>query len=327
MQEIILKINKLYNIQIHSTDKVEKGFLSENYILTDISKKYFLKRYRFNIEEKIIEIHTAKQYFADGGIPVILPILNNEQKTYFYFEGGYFALFPFIDGSHIERDSLTETATISLGEMLGKIHLRGKESTLPRKDVFTGWDKEKLIARADQLIAIINEKEELNEFDRNALEGVNFRKKLIESNTAVFEDLGIPSNCLIHGDYHDTNIFFDDSGNVEYVFDFEKVTYAPRVFELVRSMIFMFFDGTMEKQKIALARLYIESYSKIYPISKEELQAGFKLFYLRQLHGFWVETEHYINKNYRVDHFLSSGYKSAKYLSENLDELVEKLLI
>ena len=47
MQEIILKINKLYNIQIHSTDKVEKGFLSENYILTDISKKVFFETISF----------------------------------------------------------------------------------------------------------------------------------------------------------------------------------------------------------------------------------------------------------------------------------------
>jgi homoserine kinase type II len=328
MEDLLKKINALYEVQVYSPEKVAKGFLSENHVLTDRSNKankYFLKKYRFDNKEKIEEIHAAKKYFAQGGIPVILPILNNENATYFFFEEGYFALFPFIDGRHIDRDNLTETAAISLGETLAKIHLLGKESTLPMKDYFKGWNKEKFIAKADELAALIHEKSELDEFDTNALKSIEMRKSLIEANTFTFEDLHIPSDCLIHGDYHDANIFFDTEDNVEYVFDFEKVQYAPRVYELIRSLMYMFFDSAFSMQHLELGKLYIESYSTMYPISKEELRAGLKLFYLRQVHGFWVEGEHYINHNYRVDQFLISGYNSVKYLTEHFDELEKAL--
>ncbi|MES2224695.1 MAG: phosphotransferase [Patescibacteria group bacterium] len=328
MEDLLKKINTLYEVQVYSPEKVAKGFLSENHVLTgrsDKTKKYFLKKYRFDNKEKIEEIHATKKYFADGGIPVILPILNNENKTYFFFEEGYFALFPFIDGRHIDRDDLTETAAISLGETIAKIHLLGKDSTLFMKDHFKGWDKEKFLVKADQLAALIHEKKEFDEFDRNALKSIEMRKALIEANTFTFEDLHIPSDCLIHGDYHDANIFFDDEDYVEYVFDFEKVQYAPRVYELIRSLMYMFFDSAFSMQHIGLGKLYIESYSKVYPISKDELRAGLKLFYLRQVHGFWVEGEHYINHNYRVDQFLISGYNSVKYLTEHFDELEKEL--
>ena len=325
MGEILKKINTQYGLNISSSEMVDKGFLSKNYILTGETTKYFLKKYRFNKEEKIQEIHAAKQYFADGGIPVILPIVNNVGQTYFSFEDGYYAIFPCINGRHIERGNLTEAATISLGEMLGKMHLRSKKSTLSIQDHFNGWDEGKFIAQAEQLISIINAKEKLDEFDINALEGIHIRKELIQANTVTFEDLAIPNNCLIQGDYHDENVFFDENDHVQYVFDFEKVSYAPRVFELIRSMMYMFFNETLEIQRIELARLYIEVYSKMYPISKEELQKGLKLHYLRQLHSFWVESEHYINKNYRVDQFLVGKYKSTQYLSKNLNVLADKL--
>lgn len=124
MENLISKINHLYGLQLHSSEKVTKGFLSENHILLSDNNKYFLKKYRFDRQERIEEIHSAKKYFADGGIPVILPITNTEGNTFFLFENGYFALFPFVSGIQLERGTLTDTAIISLGKMLGKIHYR-----------------------------------------------------------------------------------------------------------------------------------------------------------------------------------------------------------
>ncbi len=118
-----------------------------------------------------------------------------------------------------------------------------------------------------------------------------------------------------------TKTFFDDLDAVSRVFDFEMVAYAPKVFELVRFLMFMFLQKDSGNTPTAQAKLYLESYIKIYPISKEEIRTGFTLYYLRMLHGFWAQNEHYIHNNFRVDQFLLAQFNSIKYLFKHLEEL------
>lgn len=324
MEGLILQINNLYNLQLHSSEKVNKGFLTENHILFSDDKKYFLKRYRFNRQDRIEEIHSAKKYFADGGIPVILPITNIKGDTFFLFEDSYFALFPFISDVQLDGDSLTDTAIISLGEMLGKIHLLGKVCKLPVKEKFYAWDKENALEKIDRIHDEIKKITSPTEFDQLALQSIETKKKLIQANAVKYEDLNLPSDHLIHGDYHTGNVFFGSDNKVSCVFDFEKTSYSPRFYELFRSLIY-FLRGDINEQGLERARLYLKSYLSIYPTSKDELSKGLMLFYLKSIHGTWVEGEHYLMKSDRVDVFLRDDSKKIKYLSLNFEQFKNEL--
>lgn len=326
MDDLIAKINNLYNLQLQSAEKVKKGFLSENHILHSDDKKYFLKRYRFDKQERIEEVHSAKKYFADGGIPVILPITNIQGNTFFLFGNFYFALFSFVSDIQIERESLSDVAIISLGETLGKIHLLGKCSKLPIKERFKAWNKEKALEKITAIQSKLKEQVELNDFDKLALQSIELKKKLIIDNSIVYEQIGLPSNHLIHGDYLDHNVFFDSNNKVSYVFDFEKTDYSPRMYELFRSLMYSFLSDNISDENIEKAKLYLNSYLSVYPTSKTELVSGLKLFYLKSIHGLWVESEHYLNNSDRVDVFLENDIKRIKYLSENFEEFENKLL-
>ena len=326
MDDLIAKINNLYNLQLQSAEKVKKGFLSENHILHSDDKKYFLKRYRFDKQERIEEVHSAKKYFADGGIPVIIPITNNEGNTFFLFENGYFALFPFVYDIQLERGSLTDTAIISLGEMLGKIHLLGKDSTLPVNERFKAWNTEKALEKVDAIYSEIKKLTDSTEFDRLALQSIETKKKLIQDNTTKYEDLDLPSDHLIHGDYLDHNVFFGPDNKVSFVFDFEKTDYSPRMYELFRSLMYTFLSGDADEQGLEKAKLYLRSYLSIYPTNKDELSKGLRLLYLKSIHGMWVEGEHYLVKSDRVDQFLNDDFQRIKYLSENFEEFQNSLL-
>ena len=325
MDELLTQINELYGLSLHSFEKVTKGFLSENHILFQDDKRYFLKKYRFENKERIEEIHSAKKYFADGGIPVILPVINKKQET-FFLNDGYYALFPFIEDKQLERGSLTDTATVSLGEMLGKIHLLGKESTLPIKERFKPWDKEKSLDKIEAIGLEIKKKTMLNDFDKLALDNIQLKKNLILKNSIVYEDLDLPSDHLIHGDYLDQNVFFGDDDNVSHVFDFEKTDYSPRMYELFRSMMYGFLSDEIVKEDLEKSKLYLNSYLSIYPTSKEELIKGLKLFYFKSIHAVWVESEHYLKDNDRSDVYLLSDFKRVKYLSEHYEEFEEGLI-
>ena len=152
------------------------------------------------------------------------------------------------------------------------------------------------------------------------------RKSLVASNTINWQDLDLKNDHLLHGDYYDQNVFFDERGYVSSVFDFEKTIYSPRSFELIRSMMKNFFSNDFNVSNINKAKLYLHSYLNIYPASREELRTGFRLYYLRTIHSAWVQKEHYLKKNYRVDQFLHNHYQNIKYLSEHFQEVENDLI-
>lgn len=326
MEELLTKINKVYGITVSSSEKVERGSLSENHILSDGEKKFFLKKYRFDTPHRIEEIHRAKKYFAEGGIPAILPISLLDGKTFFEHSGSYYTLFPFVNGEHREGETLTDTASISLGTMLGRIHLRGKQSTLQINDYFKITDREKVFKKMEDILDVIHAKDSLDAFDTLALETIELKKSLLEKNTLSFEDFHLNSDHLIHGDYLVHNVFFDTNQQVQYVFDFEKTGYAPRVFEVFRSMFFSFLTDDVEEKKLENAKKYLDAYTSVYPMSKEERIKGLQLVFLKTINSFWVEGEHYLKNNLRTDPLLFENNKRIKYLSENLETLTEFLI-
>ncbi|MFA6386608.1 MAG: phosphotransferase [Candidatus Paceibacterota bacterium] len=326
MNELLSHVNKIYGFNFNTFEKVKEGSLSENYILIGDTNKYFLKKYRFNNENKIKEIHSVKNYFAQDGIPVILPIRNKNNKTFFLFKKEYYALFPFIFNKELKEDYLTNKTIISLGEMLGRIHLLGKNSKLPIKEVFKEWDKQKSLKKIKVINSIIRKKQKTTNFDKLTLKSIETKKKLIKLNTILFKDLNLKSDHLIHGDYIYHNVFFNDD-KVLKVFDFEKTNYSPRVYELLRAVFHSFFNKSIKKKdNISRAKLFIKAYCNIYPISKKEISQGLKLFYLKLIHGVWVEEEHYIRNNNRVDKFLQNNFDLLQYLSEHYNEFEKELL-
>ena len=326
MEEILTNILGLYGIDVSSSERVTKGSLSENHVLTDGKTRYFLKRYRFDNPDRIVEIHASKQYFADGGIPVILPIPLLSGKTFFEYKASYYALFPFVEGKHLERGELSETSIISLGRMLGRIHLLGRESRLVIHDKFKIENEEKTFKKIEDILAKIKEVGVQSDFDKMALENVRMKKELLLKNRMTFESLGFSCDHLIHGDFLDHNVFFDEHGDAKWVFDFEKTNYSPRAFELFRSMTYIFLPANVTKADLERARRYVDAYSSVYPISKDEIKKGLQLYFVKVIHGFWVESEHYLKGNTRVDHFLFNDARKIKYLSENLESLIDVLV-
>ncbi|HEY4504615.1 MAG TPA: phosphotransferase [Candidatus Paceibacterota bacterium] len=325
MEKLLVEIDELYGKAVTNPQKVTGGFLSENYFLQEGSKKYFLKKYRFTNTKRIDEVHASKKYFSDGGIPVILPIPLLNGSTYFSYDGSYYALFPFVDGKQIDRGNMNHAEIISLGEMLGRIHLLGKVSKVVNEERFKIGNQEKTFKKIEDLLIEIQKKAHLSDFDKIALENIELKKQLLLTNKLSFEDLNLPCDHLIHGDYLDHNVFFDDHHKVFAVFDFEKTNYSPRTYELFRSMIYGMISDDFSEKSLSDAKIYLDAYTGIYPISKDEIKRGLQLFLLKSIHGFWVESEHYIKNNNRVDEFLFNDYKKIKYLSENLEEFTRFL--
>lgn len=324
MEEIKKAINVHYNIgKITSIERINAGFLSDNYKIVSDKGVFFLKGYRKGIERDR-DIHKVKKFFASHGIPVILPIETNKLDTLFSEQEKVYALFPFVDGIHHNRQFISDEINIEIAKLLAKMHQVSMDSPLSIPAVIKFWNDEDSLKKIDELISIISNISDKNAFDVTAQNMLELKRKLILRDKKTVAECDSELHILLHGDFHEQNLFFDENGKVKYVFDFGEVKMAPRAHELWRSAEFMFINGDFSDENVRKLILYLGTYNTLNPISKAALIAGFNIYYQMLIHSTWVESEHYLIGNYKVDHFLEKG--TINYMAQHKDEFLNKVL-
>ncbi len=313
-------IQTQYGLAVSFVAKVAEGRLSDNYVVTAGGTNYFLKKHRHKEKAMVEVVCRAEQFFADGGIPVILPLLTNAGDAFFEHAGRYYSLYPFVAGRHLSRGTLTEPAAISLGATLARLHRCGKESNLEVPFRFRAWDTAKFLNSADAIEAEIRKQPSLSEFDTLTLESLALKREKALENTIRYGDLNLQADHLIHGDYFCDNVFFDAEDRLAWVFDFEKIQYAPPLTELFRSL-FVNFLSIPAEGNLALAKQYVDAYLAEYPFPQDIVRKSFTAAYLRQIHSLWIEEEHYLRANTRADDILPSQVVLTRYCAQNRQAL------
>lgn len=306
---------------------VKGGFLSHNFVLAAAGKKYFLKQYRFDEETAIRRIHAVKHFLAKAGIPVILPFETHGHSHFFRHGGRYYSLFPFVRGRHFLARTVTKKGLRSAASVLADIHLAGRNARpagvlKPEKS----WRKAAFLAQWNIIRRRILRRRKKDAFDRMALRVLGMKRDFVLANGTSYRSLGLRSDHLTHGDYHLQNIFFDDRDRVAWVFDLEKTEIAPRVLEVIRSMDLNCFDGHFKQGNFANARTYLRAYHARYPLRKKELENGLRAYVTKDAHGLWVEKEHYLRGNTRVDVFLRTDFRNWSHFSKHSGSFIAKIV-
>lgn len=327
LEKVLSIVNKIYDLgKLTVLKKVEAGFLSNNFILKGDKDKYFLRQYRFDDTEKIKEIHLKKFFFAKNGIPVILPLPTKKGDLIFDYQDKYYSLFPFAEGKIMKKGALPDTAIVSMAETLAHIHLLSKNDCPPiSNNKERKWETEKFLEDADSILKIIEKKTKKDSFDNLAVKAIKLKMSLARDFLDKKSSPKLKNDHIVHGDYHNLNIFFEDSGHVKYVFDIEVGSNSNRVFELLRSIDLSFFDGGYSRDRFTKALLYLRSYNRIYPLDKGEIRDAVIFYHTKNFHSLWVERAHYLNDSNRVDVFLEKEYERLRYFTKNLNEFIKTL--
>lgn len=335
VEQVTEKVVDRYAIgPVQLVQPVQGGFLSRNYRLCGSKGRYFLKEYETNDPGHVASVHAAKFHFASAGIPAILPLHTRQDETYWEDAGNYYALFPYVEARQLRRGRLSTTALTSAGEMLAKIHLAGRDADLPGIHVPSLLPRrERFFADAERILGLIEALPGTTEFDDVARECIRLKQALANRVVDASTGLRLQSDHLTHGDYQEANFFFDARDHISHVFDWEKVRMAPRAIELVRSLeLICFSDHSDYRPSFASenyrdAHIYLSSYHNRYPLAEEKLVAAYRIHYTRAVHSLWVETEHYINQNSRVDLFLRPGLERLRNYADRFDEHVEEISV
>lgn len=314
--------------RIKGMDKVMEGYLSNNYIIYTNKEKYFLKQYEdIYTEEEIKDIHTVGEVFYKHKIPIILPIKNNLNQTYFIFNKKMYSLFPFVEGIKADSRTITQVSIKSIAKTLAQIHLisiNGSPITISHKSSLINTDD--FFNVFPKILDIINSIENKTEFDELALKTIKSKKDLLEQNEELIKSFKEVNDHLLHGDYHEKNLFLDTNMNVKYIFDLDRTKLGDRLHELVRSMDFICLNGEYSKEHLENAKIYVHTYYDIYPFDKEDLINSLKGYWLKKATSLWIERTHYIEGSNRVDCFLENELALLEYFSDNYIELADILM-
>jgi len=320
-------IQKEYSIKdINSIENYKLGFLSDSFIVGSKNDKYFLKKYRSRHKDALDLITKASLYFSKHSIPVIMPIKNSRDEYDFEFQSNKYSLFPFVKDI-ICKSRLTNHELESAGKMLAKIHLAGKQCSLENsKRTTQSVEKEFTLERINKVVEVLNAKVHKNETDRKFMQMIDLYKMMINKYDFDMEKLGLISDHLTHGDYHLRNISFDESGNVNHIFDL-KCLISSRFLELARSISLICFDTTncFCDNNFEKTKHYLAGYKSVYPLTKKGLRAGLMGYFIKNFHSIWMEEEYYLKNNKTVADLLDRSLYKTKYTSKHFDKIAEKI--
>lgn len=319
-------IQRNYQIsEIQSVSDPINGYLSHSYIVKTKRDQYFLKGYCQRVVEKIDFAIQAMQFFSNTKIPVILPIKTRDDNYRFLINGECYILFPYIKNLLVAQENLSPKALFSAGKMLAKIHLAGKSGYPVNKDLITkSWSKDKFNSGADHLLSIINKKPKKGRVDKILIDKIKLKINLVNKNKLGFNDLGLVSDHLIHGDYHNRQFSFDKNDHINYVFDF-KSKISPRALELARSTDLICFNN-YRNEDFEKSGIFLKGYQSTYPLTTNEIKNGLQGNFIKNIHTLWSEEEYYLRNNKTVTKIFQKSLEKLKFFSQNSNQIIERIV-
>ncbi len=308
-----------------SIGKIAEGVLNENYFLQTATGKYFIKSVRGKLKNKLEMIFWIESFMKSQEIPAI--VMQKTRSGTISLELGEetITLYPFIendmDHMYSEKDFYT------MGKILGKIHKISEQkilSPMPIKEhnkPSSQTISERLQVYRDE----ITKKAVQNDADKEFLHYIDFKMSM----RAEVKDIVLTNNTLIHGDYHHGNILIDkETREIIGICDWEKTEYAPRSYELARSILYNCFGIESEISKsLDNGRSFMEGYRSIISITPEEIMSGFDMRISRMILSSWIEEKYYRQNDIRANHFIESEIRTIdSYINGNLRKEIEGIL-
>lgn len=307
-----------------SIEKDADGVLNDNYILNTTQGKYFIKSVREKAKDKLNMIYGVESLMKSKGIPAITMLKTKTGEIFVSIDTAIYTLYPFIENDKKSVYSVNEY--FSIGEMLGKIHKIGRENMLASIQL-KQFNKPSSEVLKEKLLKYKNDIENKNTKDGTDvlfLKYINFKLSIISKVDMVL----LPNDNLIHGDYHTGNILMDKNGVIIGVCDWEKTEYAPRAYELARSLIYNCFgEDHVLQNALAQSRSFIKGYLSQVSIEKKEIMDGCNMRVYHMAHSTWIEEKYYERHDDRANKFIQQEIDLLdSIVNKNLFEKIETIL-
>jgi Ser/Thr protein kinase RdoA (MazF antagonist) len=303
----------------------QEGLFNRNFFLVTSTGKYFIKAFREEIKQHIMHIAAVEVFMLSRGIPAIcmLPAVNGNKHVSYGSE--VYSVYPFVESDRSHQYGKQEFK--KMGAMLGLIHKKGLEEIpdlLSRKALNLRRSVPWILNVLNKYKKNIIRKGQLENIDLETLEYIDLKLELIPQ---VADPILIPCDTLVHGDFHQGNLFLDkNTREIIGICDWEKAEMAPRAYELAQSILHIHFRGKYNvEEALHNAKSYIEGYLSILPISRKSFEKGLKLRLQHLLMTHWIEDFLFRKRDYRVMEYVDMETNRLTALTKR--NLAEKIIL
>jgi len=294
----------------------QEGWLNRNFFLVTSSGKYFVKSVREEIKERLVYISTVEEFMRGGGVPAIcmLPAANGQKHV--EYDSRIYTVYPFVESDRSRQYGTDDY--VRMGRLLGDIHrqsARGIPDLLYTRMLSLERSIPSAIKALKKYKSRIRSKGTLEELDRKTLEYIDLKLELASRLTSRDS---IPCDTLVHGDYHQGNLFVDpQSREIIGICDWEKAEVGPRAYELAQSILHIHFRGKYEiGNALKNTKSYVEGYSSVFPINRKDFEQGLRFRLQHLILTQWLEYLLYVKCDCRLKQCVGTEKRRLTDLTE-----------
>jgi len=278
--------------------EIRAGATNQVYRVECASRVVFLRIYRRPDVAMAHREHALIRHVREQGVPAPLPLPALTGDTVVEYAGQVAALYEAARGAQLEPGTVTHEQAYGAGHTLAQIH----RATAPLADAgYTprdfAWDGSEWVERLNAVERAIRARGSGSTSDAWALQRLEAQRGWLRQPQCVHS---APPQCspqVIHGDYHDANLFFEGD-QVSAVIDWEQAAFLPRAYEVVRACHFMFRMAPEPTQA------FLAGYRTLSPLGQAELGDGAASWGCYADHHVWPLEEVFLHGNERARRFI-----------------------
>lgn len=287
---------------VHSISKPDLGTINRTLLVEAASGAYVLRAYRHRERQPVAREHALIAHAIAHGLPAVGPIALPSGATILERNGRFYALFPCAPGKQIARSQLTKADFTAMGAFLARVHAALHSFPIGqanRRD-FT-IDRGATLAGIEQIEAAVRALPTLSEIDRRVLMQLAGRRAwIVQSPFDALPDMPTLEQQVIHGDYQETNLFFE-AGRVVAIIDWDQTYVASREWEIARTL------DLVCNFEVESCRAFLAGYRAHAPLEPAALDRAATCYGLMRAHDLWQYRAIYFEDNQRKRQFVSRG--------------------
>ncbi len=315
--------------KVTSARVVAEGLMNRNWAVgTSGGERVFVKQVLDVGREQAVRQHAATRALAALGVPAAAPLALPGGGTLLDRDGGLYAVYQWVEGSHVPGTRMTAGQAGELGGVLAGLHrglARVMEPAAPAMRMKVA-DPGKAEAAINAFAAVIDGRETRDEFDRYAAAQLRERRALLDAVRGDRPDPDVPwaPAGWVHGDFHDLNVLWE-RGRVAAVLDFDRVAVKPYAYELVRSATLTFCYGDERGLALDLVAAFAAGYRAVLPLADDQVTFAASRLWWERACDFWQLKRHYAAGDGSCDHLFRSASALLWWWTANRDLVAQVL--
>ena len=239
-------------------------------------------------------------------------------------------VFPWIEGEHRTRGTLTADECLAVGALLGRTHQALAEARTGEQQTFMlpPIRPERTLRRADDLRRRLQAHQVLlpgDPFDALADECLDFTIGLLqEAHAEIGAEPCLTTWQWTHGDFHPGNVLVQPDGAMT-LLDWDKARVQPRLFELVRSIVLWLADAQTGSIDLQAAWSMMRGYASWIRVEPGVIAQIVDYFWWSKLNDLWILDRHYIQADPIADDLLPSTLGWLRWLLVHRHALAQAL--